>query len=239
MVAILVATLLFASGQSWDGSLFAAGALATLFVVAAQLWTPFPTTPDARALADAPSGPANAGKTKALGKSLYAEILSLRCAWRPAYASGLLAESVLRFPWIPSRSEDIAGYVDKDRFLLKRMTFWANGARPTAFGRLRDASPGTEIDVTVATPAATVYFLIGLLLLHLCLFVLILLGSLGVAGRTYGGAFPFAVVGGTGLVVLLLGVVASPVPIGRGRSESDRYVAFFDEALGATLISRA
>ncbi len=139
---------------------------------------------------------------------------------------------------MPIGSQDIGGYVDKDRFLLKRVTFAANGARPTAFGRLRDAEPGTNLEVTVAAPAATVYFLIGLMLLAAGLLVLFLLGSFGIAGHTAPGPLPYVVVAGLVFVTLAFGVATAPVPIGRGRSEADRYVEFFDLVLGAELVSR-
>jgi hypothetical protein len=239
VAATLVALLSFALGQRWDGALFTGAAVATAFIVAAQLWTPFPPPlmrehwpmrlPVMRRLA----------RRRHWANPFYAEVLTLRCAWRPSYTSELLQASVLRFPWIPIGSQDIAGYVDKDRFLLKRMTFWANGARPTAFGRLRDAAPGTNIEVTVAAPAATAYVVIGLMLLALSLLVLLILGSLGIAGHTSGGALPFVVVAGLVFATLVFGVAASPIPIGRSRSEADRYLEFFAAVLGADLVSRA
>jgi hypothetical protein len=239
VVALAVALFSFVFGQSLGGSLFTGVAVATAFVVLAQLWTPFPTPlmrehwpmrlPIMRTLA----------KRRHWANPFYAEVLSLRCPLRPAYASELLLASVLRFPWLPIGSQDIAGYVDKDRFLLKRMTFAANGARPTAFGRLRDAEPGTNLEVTVAAPAATAYFLIALMLLAVGLLLLFVLGSYGIVGHTAEGPLPYVVVAGLVLVTLVFGVAAAPVPIGRGRSEADRYVEFFAAVLGAELVARA
>jgi len=93
VVATAVALFSFVFGQGWGGALFTGVALATAFVVAAQLWTPFPPPlmrehwpmrlPIMRTLA----------RRRHWANPFYAEVLSLRCPWRPAYASEVLQAS--------------------------------------------------------------------------------------------------------------------------------------------------
>jgi hypothetical protein len=170
---------------------------------------------------------------------LYVELITLRSPYRVPYCGSELSAAILTFPWLPVRPPNIAGRVTGTHFVLKRMTFWADGGRPTAAGELVGVEGGTRIDLHVAAPAVGAYFLLFFIFGVIALVVAVIVGTVG-AGAV---APAVVIVGAAALVVLgVFAIVASPLSprvalLGQS-AESDRYVAFFGDVLAADVISR-
>jgi len=170
----------------------------------------------------------------------YVETIVLRSPYRPAYCGAELAAAVLRFPWFPIAQPNIAGRVSGSGFVLKRMTFWADGGRPTAAGRFVAEAPGTVIKLRVAAPAVGVYFL----LIFMAAMAALVIAATFAAITSPAARVPVAVIIGIAalMVLAIMAIVAAPlspkVRFIRQTPEGDRYVAFFSDVLGAEVVSR-
>lgn len=167
----------------------------------------------------------------------YVDVIRFRTDLRPQYCADQLSGSLLKFPWLPLEQHNIAGWVRGNRFVLKRLTWWANGMRPTASGRFDDAKPGTAILLSVAAPAVGTYIFLGFLVLFGSLLVVV---SFALATQLGRADLVLIVFGMILLTFVFTALFASPVPppIARLSSEGDRYIAFFCDVLGASVISR-
>jgi len=178
------------------------------------------------------------GRLRSWANPFYVEAITLRSPYRPSYCATELGAALLPFPWLPIKPPNIAGRVRGTEFVLKRMTLWADGGRPTAAGRLADAAPGTVIQLHVAAPAAGAYFLLIFMTAIVALMVLALFAAVTSPG------VPVALVIGLAalLILIIMAVVVSPlspkVPFVRSTPEGDRFVAFLAEVLSADLVSR-
>jgi len=172
----------------------------------------------------------------------YVEVVKLRSPYRLSYCESELSSALLRFPWFPfAPVHNFAGWVDRRSFVMKRITLFANGMRPTASGEFEDASPGTAITLRVAVPSPAAYFV------FFFLFVLIVFGSAALIGGwgTRGGQVGALIAGLFALLVFgFFAIAGSPVPgplfsfFLKPQSEADRYIAFFGDVLGAEVVSR-
>ena len=235
---MIVAALLLLLGQGLAGGVVFGIALGLAAAVMPYLFDPIPTPlardqwpmrlPILRRLA----------RLRSWANPFYVEAITLRSPYRPTYCATELGAALLPFPWFPIRQPNIAGRVRGTEFVLKRMTFWADGGRPTAAGRFADATPGTLIQLHVAAPAVGAYFFMIFIIAIVALVVLALFAAVTSPG------VPVAL--GIGLVALLILIVmafvVSPlspkVPFVRLTPEGDRYVAFFADVLGAEFLSR-
>jgi hypothetical protein len=172
---------------------------------------------------------------------LYVETTTLRSPYRPAYCADEIDKALLRFPWVPIPGGlNIAGYVGGDRFLFKRTTLWANGMRPTGTGRLLDGRPGTVIRLQTAVPAASVYFVLAFVLL---LIVFAVVAAVGISTTPRlaildGVAAGLIVLGVAMVIGAIFAVAASPVSLFGRRTESDHFITFLANVVGAEVISR-
>ncbi len=169
----------------------------------------------------------------------YVEVITFRSPLRPPYCAEQLSAALLKFPWFPVQRHNFAGWTNDGRFVLKRLTMWANGMRPTAAGRFEDAHPGTTIQLSVAAPAVGAYIFMTFLFVFVG--ALFLLGfALGTRSQTSAIGLVLLVFAMIFLTLAVTALFASPIPlpIARAPSEADRYVKFFNEVLGADLVSR-
>ena len=235
---MIVAAVLFLLGQGLSGGLVFGIALGLAAVVTPYLFDPIPTPlardqwpmrlPILRRLA----------RHRSWANPFYVEGITLRSPYRPIYCATELGAALLPFPWFPIRQPNIAGRVRGTDFVLKRMTFWADGGRPTAAGRFAETTPGTLIQLHVAAPAVGAYFFMIFTIAIVALVVLALFAAV-----TSQGVPVALVIGLVALLILIvMAVVVSPlspnVPFVRLTSEGDRFVAFFAEVLSADLVSR-
>jgi hypothetical protein len=237
-LSVVVAGLLLWSGQGPAGAVVFGVAVGFAAVVAPYLFDPIPI-PLARE-----QWPMRVPILRRLGRlrswinPFYVETITLRSPYRPNYCATELGAALLPFPWLPIKPPNIAGRVRGTDFVLKRMTLWADGGRPTAAGRFADAAPGTLIQLRVAAPAVGAYFLL-LFTTAMAGLVIVALAAAVVSARV-----PVALVIGAAalLILMVLGVVASPlspkVSFIRSAPEGDRFVAFFADVLNADLVTR-
>jgi hypothetical protein len=172
----------------------------------------------------------------------YVEVVKLRSPYRPSYCESELSSALLSFPWFPfAPVHNFAGWVDQRSFVMKRVTLYANGMRPTASGEFEDAAPGTRITLRVAVPAPAAYFVVSFVIVVLVFGTIAFVGGWG----TQGGQIAALIAGVFALVVFgFFAIAGSPVPgplfsvFLTPQSEADRCIAFFAEVLGAEVISR-
>jgi hypothetical protein len=242
VIGAVVAVIAFVRGQSAVGALGIGTALGGLIVLIPFIFDPIPF-PLSRAQwpMRLPILRRLAGR-RHWANPFYVELMTLHSALRPDYCAQQLSAALIKFPWLPIQSESFAGWTKADRFVLKRITWWHNGMRPTAAGRFEDAPPGTDVVVWVAAPAVGAYFFLVLLIV---VALLVLLAVYAVARRALeAGDSPtslaLVVLAGVLMTLVVTGLFASPIPIplGRSRTEGDRYVTFFDDVLAATVIAR-
>jgi hypothetical protein len=239
-LSIIIAGLLALTGHRDAGTIVLGIALGLVVTVATYLFDPIPA-PLSREnwLMRAPIL-SRLARIRHWANPFYVEAITLRSPYRPSYCSSELSASIISFPWFPIKAPNIAGRVTGRRFVLKRVTFWADGGRPTAAGEFADAEPGTRIDLHVAAPAVGVYFFLLFTVMVVAMAAAFAFG-LAISTRTLT---PVAlVIGAAAFVVLIVfAIVGSPlspkVPFLGQPPESDRYVAFFRDVLGADVTSR-
>ena len=239
--AILSAVFIW-SGQAVPAAVTSGIALGLAISVAAYLFTPIPRPISREGAILRLPGFRTLARLRHWANPFYVEVVKLRSPYRPSYCESELASELLRFPWFPvAPVHNFAGWIDQRSFVMKRVTLWANGMRPTASGELDDAGPGTLITLRVAVPAPGAYFVV------IFLFLLLLLGAIAIVGGwgTPGGKVAALIAGLFALFVFgFFAIAGSPVPgplvsfFLTPQSEADRYVAFFSEVLGAEVISR-
>ena len=239
-LSIIIAGLLALTGHRDAGTVVLGIALGLVITVSPYLFDPIPA-PLSREhwLMRAPIL-SRLARVRHWANPFYVEAITFRSPYRPSYCSSELSAAVIPFPWFPIKPPNIAGRVKGTRFVLKRVTFWADGARPTAAGEFADAEPGTRIDLHVAAPAVGVYFF---LLFTVMVLAIAAAFAVGLAMSTRAVTPIALVVGAAALVVLVIfAIVGSPlspkVPFLGQPAESDRYVAFFRDVLGADVTSR-
>ena len=242
VIVAVVAVIAIVRGQSVVGALGIGAALGGLIVLVPFVFDPIPfplsraqwpmRLPILRLLA----------RRRHWANPFYVELMTLHSAWRPDYCAQQLSAALIKFPWLPVQSQSFAGWTRADRFVLKRITWWHNGMRPTAAGRFEDVPPGTNVVVWVAAPAVGAYFF---LLLLIVVALLLLLAVYAVARRALeAGDSPttlaLVVLAGILMTVVITGLFASPIPfpLGQATTEGDRYIKFFDDVLGASVIAR-
>lgn len=237
-----IASVAFLRGQSPIAALGIGTALGGLIVLVPFMFDPFPFPLSREQWPMRLLIMRDLARKRHWANLFYVEVVTLRSAWRPSYCAEQLAAALLKFPWLPVGQHSMAGWMRGDRFVLKRITWWANGMRPTASGRLQDIGAGTTLVVWVGALAVGAYTFLVFLVMVVTFMVLL---AVGVVVRTVeSGASPTTLV----LLVfagLLLTLVATllfaspvPLPIGGPASEADRFIAFFDDVLGADVVSR-
>ena len=239
LLGIAIALFAFSRGSDLIGALSTGTALGGFLVLLPFLYDPFPfpltreqwpmKLPILRGLA----------RRRHWANIFYVELITLRSAWRPSYCAEQLSDAMLKFPRFPVRGDhNFAGWQHGGRFVLKRLTLWANGMRPTASGLFTDEGPGTRVVVSVAAPAIGAYVLLMFLAAFIALSLILFVVALQAVRSPWQLAL--LVFGGTLFTLVITALFASPVPLpfATSRSEADRVIEFLDEVIGADVISR-
>jgi hypothetical protein len=239
LAGLVVASIALIQGAEPVAAVGVGAALGGLLVLVPFMFDPFPfplereqwplRLPILRALA----------RRRHWANLFYVEVITFRSPMRPTYCAEQLSAALLKFPWFPVERHNFAGWTKDDRFVLKRLTVWANGMRPTAAGRFEDAHPGTTIHLSVAAPAIGAYVFLTFILVFVGASLLLGL-ALGTRSQTSAIGLVLLVFAMILLTLTITALFASPIPlpIAPSRSEADRYVTFFGEVLGADLVSR-
>jgi hypothetical protein len=239
LIGALIAVVAFLRGAQPIAALGVGAALGGLLVLVPFMYDPFPfpltreqlplRLPILRGLA----------RRRHWANPFYVEVLTLRSPLRPSFCAEQLSAALLKFPWFPVQRHNFAGWTKDSRFVLKRLTLWANGMRPTASGRFDDGHPGTTIHLSVAAPAVGAYIFLVFFVVFAAAFLLLAV-ALGTRPQRSAADLALLVFGMILLTFAVTALFASPIPlpIARAPSEADRYVSFFDEILGADVVSR-